>query len=151
MKALFTDFLTVGISTTIMIAIVLLVRLVFKKAPKALICIMWTMVALRLLLPFQIPANFSVRPETPVIQETATTILNDQPTYMASELPAFVPVQTVNDQNESVVVDYIQIGAIVWCIGMAGMLGYMVFSYLGMRYTLRESIKRQKGIYENSA
>ena len=61
MKALFTGFLTVSISTSLMIGIVLLLRLIFKKAPKALICGVWALVILRLLLPFQIPLEFSAQ------------------------------------------------------------------------------------------
>jgi hypothetical protein len=44
-----------------------------------------------------------------------------------------------------------QIAAYVWCIGLTAMLGYMVFTYLRMKYLLRESIKRGEGVYENGA
>ena len=76
MKALFTGFLTVSISTSLMIGIVLLLRLIFKKAPKALICGVWALVILRLLLPFQIPVEFSLRPKTPVFTQASTAVVD---------------------------------------------------------------------------
>jgi beta-lactamase regulating signal transducer with metallopeptidase domain len=93
MKALFTGFLTVSISTSLMIGIVLLLRLLFKKAPKALICGVWALVILRLLLPFQIPLEFSLRPKTPVFTQASTAVVDQQQVYEQTEIPPFVPVQ----------------------------------------------------------
>ena len=84
MKTLFAGFLTVSISTSIMIGIVFLLRLIFKKAPKALICAVWTLVLLRLLLPFQIPMKLSLRPDTPQITNTSTAITDRQQAYEPS-------------------------------------------------------------------
>ena len=151
MRALFTGFLTVGISTSLMIAITLLLRLLFRKAPKALICVMWTLVIVRLLLPFQIPVDFSMRPKTPAFTESNTAIFEQQQAYLADELPQFVPVQQADAAPDTVVVDYVQIGTVLWGIGVAVMLGYMVFTYLRMKFTLRESVKREAGVYENGA
>lgn len=41
MKELFTGLLSVSLSGSLIIGIVLLLRLAFKKAPKALICLLW--------------------------------------------------------------------------------------------------------------
>ena len=151
MKTLFAGFLTVSISTSIMIGIVFLLRLIFKKAPKALICAVWTLVLLRLLLPFQIPMKLSLRPDTPQITNTSTAITDRQQAYEPSELPQYIPVQTHENFTDEVVIDYVQIAAVVWCAGLAAMLGYMVFTYLRMKYLLRESVKREDGVFEHSA
>lgn len=151
MKALFTGFLTVSISTSLMIGIVLLLRLIFKKAPKALICGVWALVILRLLLPFQIPLEFSLRPKTPVFTQASTAVVDQQQVYEQTEIPPFVPVQEQGSFFPTVVIDYMQIAAYVWCIGLTAMLGYMVFTYLRMKYLLRESVKRGEGVYENGA
>ena len=116
-----------------------------------MICIMWALVALRLLLPFQIPVNFAIRPETPVITESDVMLFEEQQTYIQEELPSFVPVQTVNASQNVVTIDYVQIGTVIWCVGIAAMLGYMLFTYLHMQHKLRESVKREDGIYENAS
>jgi len=151
MKALFTGFLTVSISTSLMIGIVLLLRIIFKKAPKALICGVWALVILRLLLPFEIPTEFSLRPKTPVFTESSTAVVTQQQVYEQTEIPQFVPVQEQGSFYPTVVIDYMQIAAYVWCAGLAAMLAYMAFTYLRMKYLLRESVKREEGVFENSA
>ena len=64
MKELFTGLLSVSLSGSLIIGIVLLLRLAFKKAPKALICLLWGVVILRLLLPFRVESPISLRPRS---------------------------------------------------------------------------------------
>ena len=78
MKSLFIGFLNVSLSGALLVCIVLLLRLVFKKAPKALTCALWGLAILRLLLPFQIETSFSLRPEVPTftVRDTELTMDN---------------------------------------------------------------------------
>ena len=61
MESLFTSFLNAGISGTVMIGTVVVLRLLLKRAPRNLVCLLWIPVLVRLVLPFSIPASFSLR------------------------------------------------------------------------------------------
>ena len=70
MKELFLDFLNVSLSGSFAIGVVLVFRLVFRKTPKALICVLWLLVFARLCLPVQLETSWSLQPEIPVISDT---------------------------------------------------------------------------------
>lgn len=56
------DFLRLSTQGSIVILAVAALRLVLKKAPKRLICLLWLLAGLRLLLPFQIESSLSLQP-----------------------------------------------------------------------------------------
>ena len=49
-----------------LILAVILLRFLLKRAPKRVICILWAVVAVRLLLPFSIESPVSMIPQTTV-------------------------------------------------------------------------------------
>ena len=62
MTNLFLGFLNRSLSAAVLIFAVVLVRLVFKKAPKWLLCALWALAAVRLLCPFSIESVLSLIP-----------------------------------------------------------------------------------------
>ena len=54
MESLFSNILTASFHGSIVIAVVILLRLVLKKAPRKFICFLWLLAGLRLLMPFEI-------------------------------------------------------------------------------------------------
>lgn len=64
MTAFFTALLDISLVSCWLIAAVVLLRLVFRKrAPKWVLCVLWGVVALRLVLPFSIQSPFGLVPE----------------------------------------------------------------------------------------
>ncbi len=62
MDKLFIEVLNLSIAGSWMILAVLLLRLVLKRAPKAIVCALWLLVGLRLLLPFSVESALSLIP-----------------------------------------------------------------------------------------
>ena len=62
MKELFAQILNISISAGILIVVCVLVRLIFRKMPKSVRCLMWLLVAVRLAIPFNIESPFSLQP-----------------------------------------------------------------------------------------
>ena len=129
-----------------LILAVILLRLLFKKAPKRVICILWAVVAVRLLLPFSIESPVSLIPQTAVsLQEAVDTTL--------------IHVETVPTVNTDVAalpetaasVSTPKSGApvlpAVWGTGVVAMLGYLLFSYLRMRHLVREAVWEKGNIW----
>ena len=62
MDKVFSTMLEIGIYSGVIVLIVLILRLVFHKASKAVICALWFLVGLRLLLFVPIESSFAIMP-----------------------------------------------------------------------------------------
>ncbi|MCR5204090.1 MAG: M56 family metallopeptidase, partial [Lachnospiraceae bacterium] len=63
MDKVFSTMLEIGIYSGVIVLIVLILRLVFHKASKAVICALWFLVGLRLLLFVPIESSFAIMPK----------------------------------------------------------------------------------------
>ena len=62
MGDIFLKLLNTSITASWLIMAVLCIRLLFHKIPKGIICILWGIVAIRLICPFSIECKFSLQP-----------------------------------------------------------------------------------------
>ena len=67
MKDLFLEVLKLSLAGSIFVAAVILLRLVFRKAPRWVFCLLWALAALRLILPLHLETELSLMP--PAISE----------------------------------------------------------------------------------
>lgn len=146
MRDLFAGFLSVSISGSLLILLTVIIRLVFKKAPKALICGLWFVVILRLLVPFQLETSWTLRPELPVITGQDTQMFIDAKPVIEGDIPAVIPQQTVEGTYQ-VIVDYLKIATILWLVGICVIGVYTLISYLRLKFWVREAILKEKGVY----
>ena len=152
MSEIFLHLINSSITAGWLICAVVLLRLLLKKAPKWIICILWAMVGLRLLLPFSIESKVSLVPSTQTIPESS--ILSTAP-VIDSGIPVvdetFNPVISQSlapNPGDSVnpLQIYLAIGTAVWILGLSAMLLYSFFSWLWVyrrvhpRLRLRENI-----------
>ena len=73
MTEIFLFVVNMSITATILAVVVLLLRLLLKKAPRWISVLLWGLVALRLICPFAVESPFSLMPKTDwVEQETLT-------------------------------------------------------------------------------
>ena len=159
MKEIFTGYFNITLSGSIIILAVILLRMIFKKAPKAILCLLWGFVFLRLLIPVQIETGFSIRPETPILSSVDTSIIEQETSFgfypsweieneLVSDLPSFIPQQKITPQDA--VVDYVYIGTLLWAVGVVGMLIYTVATYIRLRLRLREAVRQERNIFESA-
>ena len=69
MKELFIQIVNMSITASWLVFVIALIRLVFKKAPKSMICFLWLFVAIRLIVPFSFESALSLIPSTQVIPD----------------------------------------------------------------------------------
>ncbi len=67
MEAVFLKILNISITASWLALAVLLMRLVLKKAPKWLMVVMWAIVGLRLVLPFNFESVLSLIPSAETV------------------------------------------------------------------------------------
>ena len=63
MSAVFLKLLNMSIAAGWLVVAIIVLRLCLKKAPIAIHCALWALVAIRLLCPFSLESNFSLIPE----------------------------------------------------------------------------------------
>lgn len=88
MTEFFLRILENSLSACWLVAAVLLVRLLFQKAPQKLFPLLWSLVGLRLMLPFKAPSPFSLVPQVEV--ERASLAFPVLKTLQMLWLPVFL-------------------------------------------------------------
>lgn len=83
--------LNMSVVSSLLILAVIILRLVFKKAPKAIICVLWALVGLRLICPFSFESRLSLVPEAKPV------------TYIAEHSDIDKPVEAYVGENREVV------------------------------------------------
>ena len=76
METLFGYVLSASWQGGILIAVILLLRLLLRSAPRKYVCLLWLMAVIRLLIPLDISSGFSLQPDVP---RQAVTVQVAQP------------------------------------------------------------------------
>ena len=138
---------------------VMLARLALRRAPKWAVCLLWVLVAVRLVLPFSLQSPVSLQAaqspvtaalyELPQTQEaaqktdevlsggSAEPVMPLPPTEVvtAQPVPAPKPVMTVS------------LLAAIWLAGVVMMLTYMLVSYLGIYRRVCTAVRLEDNVY----
>lgn len=126
MDALFLQVVDMTASASILVGVVILLRLALRKAPKAIHCALWAMVALRLVCPSLPESPVSLMPDshpvTSVVQqETEKTPGTDQQLQVqAPQASAPNDVATTPAEPEKTV-DWAGILTGIWLAGVGVM------------------------------
>ncbi len=153
MDAVFLKILNMSITASYLVLAVILLRLVLSKAPKWTRVVLWSFVALRLLVPVSLKSVLSLIPSVETIPEyftaTRTPMIDSgipavnhainpilqsslTPTVGASVNPAQV---------------WVFVFANIWVCGMAFMAVYTLVSYLRIRRRVREAVLLRENIW----
>lgn len=149
MTQLFLKLLNMSISASWLVLAVLLRRLLFRKAPKWISCLLWSLVALRLLLPFSFESAFSLIPSAEVIPQNIATA---QTPAIYSGIPAVNstvnPLFTQRLAPETHILETILFhAAVIWLAGAAVLLLYSAVSSWKLRRQVRASIQIGHQLY----
>ena len=146
MDSLFTSVLEISWQAGLIALAVMAVRPLLRRAPRRAVCMLWLLVALRLLLPARLTVESPVslqQPESPPIQ--AYQELRQQEKAYVSTPPEQRPEMAgpVAAQGFALLD---QLPAI-WLTGVGCMALYMALSLLRMRWRLRAAPRIQDNVY----
>lgn len=158
MRDLFLSLLNSSITASWLILAILVLRPLLAHTPRKLVCILWALVAIRLICPVTIESAFSMVPSgEPVKQETfyqVTDVVFDAFPNANEEVNQenLSELQKLNfdiqsDTRTATLTDPLTISAIVWGIGMIGMVAYTIIGCILMDRRLAASICIQSNIY----
>lgn len=154
MDRIFLEILNRSYTAVWLILAVIALRFVLKKAPKWIHCLLWLMVALRLVFPFTMESMFSLIPSsrplpTEVITEPSfqvntgfTTVDIPVNSYLEDRYFEGVTVPAGNGEQ------MMSILGLVWLTGIVLMLGYSLFSYMRLRRLTRISVRAEDILWD---
>lgn len=146
MDSLFTSVLEISWQAGLIALAVMAVRPLLRRTPRRAVCMLWLLVALRLLLPARLTVESPVslqQPESPPIQ--AYQELRQQEKVYVSAPPEQRPEMAGPAAAQGfALLD--QLPAI-WLTGVGCMALYMALSLLRMRWRLRAAPRIQDNVY----
>ena len=158
MGVIFIKLLNMSITAGWLILAVLGIRLLFRRIPKWITCLLWGVVAIRLIFPFSIESAFSLLPSAEPIR-TSTMVEGERMPYVPYvDSHIGVVEDTVNpllaetfayQETESVAPLQIATGIAgsVWLCGMIVLLIFAATSMIRLRLYVREAILYKENIY----
>lgn len=138
---------------------VMLARLALRRAPKWAVCLLWALVAVRLVLPFSLQSPVSLQAaqspvaavlyELPQTQEAAQKtdeVLSGGSAEPVTPLPPteVVTAQPVPAPKPAMTVSLL---AAIWLAGVVMMLTYMLVSYLGIYRRVCTAVRLEDNVY----
>lgn len=170
MQTVFLELVKLSLIGSLFAAAVMLVRLIFHKAPKWLFCVLWGVVALRLICPISIESNVSLVPDRLATGQIITNVGNEyigdvdiiyesnagysnaieagrQPFYsndgyyVVTEKDSLEAPKTVGETVYPVL-------SWIWVTGVVLMLAYTAVSYLLLRKKMEEATHLRDNIWQ---
>ncbi|WP_438348400.1 M56 family metallopeptidase [Paenibacillus sp. FA6] len=122
MSELFLSVLNMSLTASYVILVVIIIRLLLKKAPKVISYALWGVVAFRLINPFTFESVFSLLPRNgdrnPIPQDSIhqqSPQINSGIEVVDSFVGGTLPALTVGDSVNHLQI-YIQIGSYIWVL-----------------------------------
>ena len=154
MSALFLKILNLSINASWLILAVIAARLLLKKAPRWISCLLWGLVAVRLLCPISLESVLSILPSAKVVPDNIEMVQDphidsgvriiDNAVNPVIE-KSFSP-DAASSVNPMQVVVFM--GSIIWLTGMTVMLLYALISYILLRRKVRASVAMNDRVKE---
>lgn len=151
MEALFLKISHMSVVAGWVILAVILLRILLRKAPRAISCILWALVGIRLVFPISYESQFSLIPDRAILSEEVLTAQESAAEQMTDNVPQdgkllwTGPVPAAGENSVGWMQRIIRIGAILWAVGMAAMWLYAGSSWLRLRRRVAVSMR----LYDN--
>lgn len=146
MNSLFTSVLEISWQAGLIALAVMAVRPLLRRAPRRAVCMLWLLVALRLLLPARLTVESPVslqQPESPPIQ-AYQELRQQEKAYVSTP-----PEQRLEMAGPAAAQGFALLDQLpaIWLTGVGCMALYMALSLLRMRWRLRAAPRIQDNVY----
>lgn len=153
MTTVFIKLLNMSIAASWLVLAVMLLRIILKNAPKWIRCVLWGLVAVRLICPISIDSIFSLLPSAETIPQDIMYV--EEPTIhtgvmaINSAVNPYISESMAPGIGDSVNPMQVVMSAatLLWIVGMIGMFIYAVVSFLRIKYKADASLPVRENIY----
>lgn len=153
MEVVFLKILNMGIAASWLIAAVMVLRLLLKKAPRWITCILWAFVAVRLVCPFSFETVFSLIPSTETVSpdiaysdspaiDSGVNLIDNAINPMIGETFAPKPEESANPLQI-----WLFAASVVWIGGMLVLISYAIISCWRLRRRVGTAIPLRDNIW----
>ena len=161
MEAVFLKLLNMSLTASVLVVAVLLLRVLLKKAPRWSICLLWGLVALRLICPYTPESNLSlIRSSEPITHEILSLEAAPEAETAIPEQGSLGEVSSGPDVwsgaldhaeqvPQQVKPDILTIGGYVWLAGTGVMLLYALFSYWRLKRLVSAATRLEGNIRQS--
>lgn len=152
MTAIFERVLNMSLTGSIVIAVVLLARLLLRRAPKIYSYMLWAVVLFRLLCPISLSAGLSVLKPLPVMTSQGLSTVTYRPVEpvipasgeLGQEDERPEPAETVKTETSA---QAMTLAAAVWLTVGGALAGCSLVQYIVFRRKLREAVPYRGEVY----
>lgn len=155
MEKIFLKLLNMSITAGWLILVVILLRMVLKRAPRWLSCILWGIVAVRLVCPTSLESSFSLIPSAETIHLPASSEIEEP--LVSSGIPALnstvnpVLKEAIDSASSVSGMTSLRTGMyfaeILWAAGLIILLLYGFASFARLHIRLREAAPLRENIW----
>lgn len=153
MESVFLKLLNMSIAASFMIVAVIVLRALFKKAPKALRPLLWALVGIRLICPFSPESALSLIPSAQTIPDTVLSGPSFSVQTGFEGVDTRVNAELADRYFEGVTVPtntglhITALLSVIWVIGIFALAVYAVFSFVRLRKQTAEAVPYRENIY----
>ena len=155
LKTAFLKLANMSISASWLVLVILVLRLVLKKAPKWVNVLLWGIVAVRLICPFSIESALSLIPSTQTIPmniemaakpaiDSGVEIVNSMVNPMIAA--SFTPNPAASANPLQI---WIPLASVVWAFGMVLMFLYTAISYWRLIRRIDAAVLYRDNIFQS--
>ncbi len=149
MSEVFIALLNRSIAASFLVLAVMIWRWCFAKAPRWITCLLWGVVALRLVVPFSFESVLSLVPSA---QTVPPSIVTDAVPVIHSGIPLVnMTVNPLLSQAGETTREpwraVLEIAPYVWVLGMLAVVIYGIVSYVRLRRRVRVSLCVRENVY----
>lgn len=171
MQEFFLELLKLSLIGSLFAVVVMLLRLIFGKAPKWIFCVLWGIVALRLVIPISVESDLSLVPEKLASGQMITNVGEDylgdvdiiyesngsysnaleagrRPIY-SNEGYYVVTQKDTLDAPATIADTVYPLLSWLWLVGLVLMLSYTVISYLLLKRRMAEATLLRGNIWQS--
>lgn len=156
MYEVFTRLLNMSFTASVLVLFIIILRFLFKKVPKKYICVLWALVAVRLICPFgfsSVISAYNMLHQNTISKGQVEYFEYNQKTEKP-ELTFVLPALVSDiDSPDSMIIGtksvdvYMPSVVYIWLFGALVMILYAVVGYAKLRKEVRASINKEGKIY----
>ena len=160
MSDLFLRIVELSWQAGVLALAVMLARLALRRAPKWAVCLLWALVAVRLVLPFSLQSPVSLQaaqspvtaalcelPQTQAEAQKTDEVLSGGATEPLTPRPPVILTEMVRPVPAAKPAMTLSLLAAVWLAGVAVMLTYLLASYLRIYHQVRTAVRLEDNVY----
>lgn len=167
MSSIFLTILNMSITASYVIAVIIIIRLLLRNAPKKYSYVLWSVAAFRFAIPFSFESVFSIFTFKPFDLTKAQSFsggylsyvqpadISGGETQLTTGIPALNSVvdTTLNAAPEASIPisSVISVLAYIWLAGFALFIIYGVVSYIIIRTKLSNAVRLRDNIYQSDS